>query len=210
MVRVISGGFPAAAAAVHEADASACVKLELLMVSVISWPLLFPDKSPAPPMTWLRSCEPAESTWKHRSVTDLMDRQTHLSYEPHTHLWHPAQREQPWWPELGWWLRTAGPGWSEGGWPRWWTRRGQRWRRADRRSGRRGRRQRWGAERGGRPAVTSAGGGRGRSGGKTRTSAALRNISRTYWFRDEGLRMSREAHKPAVSKCILITWAEWK
>lgn len=71
MVRVISCGFPAAAAE-HEADASACVRLELLIVSVISWPLVLPDKSPDPPMTWLRSCAPAECTWKQCSLPGLV------------------------------------------------------------------------------------------------------------------------------------------
>lgn len=60
MVRVISWGFPAAvldpaAEAWAWTWASACVKLELLMVRVISCPLLPPVTSPEVPMTWLRS-----------------------------------------------------------------------------------------------------------------------------------------------------------
>lgn len=65
MVRVISWGFPPAVpepAAEAWTWARACVRLELLMVRVISWPLLPPATSPELPMTLLRSWEPAQPT----------------------------------------------------------------------------------------------------------------------------------------------------
>lgn len=42
--------------------ARACVKLELLKVNVISWPVLPVDTRPELPMTWLKSWEPVLST----------------------------------------------------------------------------------------------------------------------------------------------------
>lgn len=60
MVRVISWGFPAAPPE-QDAEARAWVRLGLLMVSVISWPLVPPAIKPELPITWLRSWEPAES-----------------------------------------------------------------------------------------------------------------------------------------------------
>lgn len=67
MVRVISWGFPAAvlepaAEAWACTWARACVRLELLMVSVISWPLLLSATGPELLMTWLKSWVPAGST----------------------------------------------------------------------------------------------------------------------------------------------------
>lgn len=60
MVRVISWGFPAAvlepaAEAWAWTWARACVRLELLMVRVISWLLVLPATSAPLLMTWFRS-----------------------------------------------------------------------------------------------------------------------------------------------------------
>lgn len=77
MVRVISWGFPAAALE-QEAEARAWVRLGLLIVSVISWPLVPPAISPELPMTWLRSWDPAESAGKHISVIQLIRKRVYL------------------------------------------------------------------------------------------------------------------------------------
>lgn len=76
MVRVISWGFPAAApepAAEAWACtwARACDRVELLMVSVISWPVLPPATRPELLMTWLKSWEPAGPRGEHVSVIQL-------------------------------------------------------------------------------------------------------------------------------------------
>lgn len=71
MVRVISWGFPAEVLE-QEAEARAWVRLELLMVSVISWPPLPVATSPELPITWLKSWEPAESIGTHWSVIQLI------------------------------------------------------------------------------------------------------------------------------------------
>lgn len=74
MVRVISWGFPAAALE-HEAEARAWVRLELLIVSVISWPLVPPAIIPELPMTWLRSWEPARFEEEQRSAIQLISQE---------------------------------------------------------------------------------------------------------------------------------------